>query len=150
MMGNMKRISVLLVSLIAFAGCSPKVHQMGKSIEEKNVQQVQAGVHNKHDVARILGSPTLYSLFQEDRWYYTSKTTEANAFLKPVVAEQDTYIVTFDKSGIVKDVKHLNMDNAKDISYVSRETPTTGQDTSMLQQLFGNFGRITRSDKLNP
>jgi len=147
---DMKKILSFLVVFTALAGCSAKVHHVGKNIEASDVEQIKVGVHHKSDVAQILGSPTLYSLFKEDRWYYASKITETKAFLKHVTEEQNTYIVSFNKSGIVTGVKHLDLENAKDISYVSRETPTTGQDTSMLQQLFGNFGRISRSDKMSP
>ncbi len=146
----MKKFSILLVTLIAISGCTPKVHHVGKSLEEGDIEQVKVGVHKKHEVAQILGSPTLYSLFKEDRWYYTSKVTEANAFLKPVASEQDTYIITFNKAGVVQNIRHLDLADVLEISYVNRETPTTGQDTSMLQQLFGNFGRITRGDKASP
>lgn len=146
----MKRVSFLFIVLVMMAGCSPKVHHVGKPVAEQEIQQVQVGVHTKRDVAGILGSPTFYSLFKEDRWYYAFKVAETTAFLKPVATEQDTYVIVFNENGIVKEVKHLGMEDAKEISYVSRETPTTGQDSSMLKQLFGNFGRITRSDKVNP
>ncbi len=144
----MKQNIFFLAGMLAIAGCSPKVHHQGKAIEESEIQQIKVNEHSKEDVSRMLGSPTMQSMFQDDRWYYFSKTTETTAFLKPVASEQNIYVINFNKSGKVREVKHLNLDNSQNVSYVNRETPTTGQDTSMLQQLFGNFGRITRSDKM--
>lgn len=144
------KYSVLLMScVLALAGCSPKVHHQGKLVEKSEIEQIKVGEHNKEDVASILGSPSMQSMFQDDRWYYFSKVTETTAFLKPVAAEQDIYVVNFDKAGKVSEVKHLGLDDSRDVAHVSRETPTTGQDISVMKQLFGNFGRITRSDKMD-
>lgn len=146
----MKHSILLLTCALALSGCSPKIHHQGKAIEQSELDQIKVKQHSKEDVARILGSPTMQSMFQDDRWYYFSKTTETTAFLKPVASEQNIYVVNFDRSGKVSEIKHLNLENSQDVAYVGRETPTTGQDTSMLQQVFGNFGRIaTRSDKMD-
>lgn len=145
----MKHSMLFFVCALALTGCSPKVHHQGKTIEQSELEQIKVGEHSKEDVARILGSPTMQSMFQDDRWYYYSKTTETTAFLKPVAAESNIFVVNFNKSGKVSEIRYLNLDNSQDVAYVNRETPTTGQDTSMLQQIFGNFGRITRSDKMD-
>lgn len=143
----MKNVFVLTISCLFLAACAPKIHHQGKPVDESNVEQIQKGISTKHDVARLLGSPTMASVFQDDRWYYASRTTETNAFLKPVATQQDIFVVTFNDQGIVTDFKHLGLDDSQGVDYVNRETPTSGKDSSMLQQMFGNFGRITRSDK---
>jgi len=144
----MKNYVLFFVGALALTGCSPKVHHQGKAIEQSELEQIKVNQHSKEDVARILGSPSMQSMFADDRWYYCSKTTETTAFMKPVASEQNVYVINFDKTGKVREIKHLDLDNSQQVSYVNRETPTTGQDTSMLQQLFGNFGRITRGDKM--
>ena len=144
----MKKIFIFSCLGLLLSACAPKIHYVGKNLEKEDVAKIKVGQHYKQDVAQILGSPSFYSMFQDDRWYYTSKVTEAKAFLKPVVSEQDTYVVSFDKNGVVKEVRHLGLGDAQKINYAGRETPTTGHDSSILKQLFGNFGRITRSDNL--
>lgn len=145
----MKYSSLLTVSVLALSACSPKVHHQGKLIEATEIEQVKVSEHNKEDVLSMLGSPSMQSMFQDDRWYYFSKVTETTAFLKPVAAQQDVYVINFDGAGKVSSVNHLGLDDSQQVSYVSRETPTTGQDTSVLKQIFGNFGRITRTDKMD-
>jgi outer membrane protein assembly factor BamE (lipoprotein component of BamABCDE complex) len=145
----MKQYILVFACALAVAGCCPKVHHQGKSVEQSEIEQIKVNQHSKADVARLLGSPTMQSMFKDDRWYYFSKTTETTAFLRPVAAEQNIYVINFDKTGKVSEIKHLNLDDSHQVAYVNRETPTTGQDTSMMQQLFGNFGRISRSDKMD-
>jgi outer membrane protein assembly factor BamE (lipoprotein component of BamABCDE complex) len=145
----MRNFVLLCVGVLALTACSPKVHHQGKAVEQSEIEKIKVNQHTKEDVANLLGSPSMQSMFADDRWYYCSKTTETTAFMKPVAAEQNVYVVNFDKTGRVASVKHLDLENSQSVSYVNRETPTTGQDTSMLQQLFGNFGRISRSDKMD-
>ena len=147
---KMKKILVFPFLVLLLSACASRVHYVGKNLDKEDIARIKVGQHTKQDVAQILGSPTLSSMFQNDRWYYASKITETKAFLSPVVSEQNVYIITFGENGTVNAVKHLGLEDAKNVSYVGRETPTTGQDTSILQQLFGNFGKITRSDKVRP
>ncbi len=125
----MRQYILLLVGTLALAGCSPKVHHQGKAVEQAEIDQIKVNQHRKEDVAQILGSPTMYAMFQDDRWYYYSKITETKAFMKPVASEQNLYVITFDKGGVVRDIKHLDLDNSEDVAYVNRETPTPGQNT---------------------
>lgn len=145
----MKKIVLLSTVAIALTACSPKVHHQGKIVEQAEIDQIKAGHHRKEDVAQILGSPTMSAMFKDDRWYYFSKVTQTTAFMKPVASEQNIYVIEFDKTGVVREVKHLGLEDSKKVAYVNRETPTTGHDTSVFQQLFGNFGRIARSDKMD-
>jgi outer membrane protein assembly factor BamE (lipoprotein component of BamABCDE complex) len=142
----MRKSILFLAGTLALGGCSPKVHHQGKAVELSEIEQVKVNQHTKEDVARILGSPSMQSMFADDRWYYFSKTTETTAFLKPVAAEQNIYVVNFNDSGLVSEVKHLDLGDSQKVAYVNRETPTTGQDTSVLQQIFGNFGKIAKKD----
>jgi outer membrane protein assembly factor BamE (lipoprotein component of BamABCDE complex) len=51
-------------------------------------------------------------------------------------------IIKFDKKGVVSDVEKKTLKDGRDIAIVQRETPTTGSDISVIQQLFGNIGRF--------
>ena len=54
---------------------------------------------------------------------------------------------TLDHSAMVKfgevwKPKRLGQDDARDVRVVSRVTPSPGNDRTLLQQLFGNLGRL--------
>ncbi|MEN8237145.1 MAG: outer membrane protein assembly factor BamE [Pseudomonadota bacterium] len=132
--------------VLLLAGCSPNVHYQGKKVDPDDLDQIKQGVHNKHDVARILGSPSTMSTFDDRTWYFISKTTEAVAFLNPDVKEQQVIAVVFDDAGLVQEVVERDIEDGKKIQLVERVTETTGQKRSFLQQVFGNFGRIVRKD----
>lgn len=120
------------------------VHHHGKLIDREEIANITPGSHNKEDVFRLLGTPSTTATFDSNTWYYISKITEAKAFFAPKTTEQDVYVVEFDDSGIVKNIIHRGVEDSQEVVYVNRITPTTGQSTSFMQQIFGNFGRISR------
>ncbi len=141
------RNSISVVTLTAFlSACSSNVHYQGKKVEEEDLSQLKTGLHNKQDVARILGSPSTTTGFSDDKWYYVSKTTEAVSFLKPDVKDQQVLALKFDQSGLLREIEEHDITAGKEVDYVERVTSTAGQQKSFFQQVFGNFGRMARQD----
>jgi outer membrane protein assembly factor BamE (lipoprotein component of BamABCDE complex) len=143
----MKSSRVTLCLVFLMVGCSPIVHHQGKLAEESALKEIARGRHTREDVERILGSPSTLATFNDKTWYYISKTTQAKAFFTPEVLDQKTIAITFDDAGYVKEIGELKLADAQDVELVERVTPTTGHSMTFLQQVFGNFGRMTRQDK---
>ncbi|MGB0935394.1 MAG: outer membrane protein assembly factor BamE [Alphaproteobacteria bacterium] len=139
-----KKLLPTLAITALCAACSPTIHHQSKHLDQAAIDNVRVGVHSKRDVAQLLGTPSTMATFDPNTWYYVSKVTSTTAFFHPDVASQDAYVVKFDRNGIVQDVAHKTFDDAEDPDHVDRITPTSGQKMSFLEQMFGNFGRITR------
>ena len=146
MRSSFAKITVCLALALVIVGCSPMVQHQGKNLDDDDLQQVKSGIHNKEDVMRILGSPSSIAAFDNNKWYYIYKKTEATAFFKPKIAEQKITEIDFTQAGLVAQVKYLDLSDAKDVAYVERITPTSGHSGSFLKQIFGNFGRVARQD----
>ena len=140
----MKTYLVILLAC-SLSACSPIIDYHGKKPEPEQISHLKPGLHTRDDVLQILGSPTTQSAFDNNRWYYISETTESKAFLKPKVVEKKIVMVAFDSTSRVKEVKALDQIEGETVEYVERITPTHGHSRSILEQIFGNFGRISRS-----
>lgn len=108
--------------------------------------QIQPGLQTRAEVARLLGTPTSIGTLDGERWYYLTRVTENLAFYDPKQIDQRVVVVEFDGNDRVKDIHSYSVDEARRIDFVARETPTQGKDLSVLQQLFGNFGRFERPE----
>lgn len=131
--------------LLLTAACAPRDDYRGTSIDEEKLKQVVVGQTTEAQVATLLGSPSTSSTFPDwgTTYYYISSETEAVAFLAPEVIDQQVLAIAFDKSsGKVKDIKRYGLKDGKQIAFVDRETPTRGKELTVLEQLFGNFGRF--------
>lgn len=138
--------AVVLMALVAGAGlaaCSPTTNVRGHVIEPRLVQAIQPGVDDQASVKAMLGTPSVTATFTDKRWYYVSRTTEQLAFFKPEVLEQQIVMVAFDDSGVVQDVRNIDLAEAEKVNPVNDETPTRGRELGFWEQIFGNIGRFS-------
>lgn len=142
-------LAALAAGLILSA-CSPKIIQHGNVPDEEQVVQIQPGIDNKDRVQQLLGSPSTEGSFGQDIWYYVSKKTSQTGFLEPDVIDQGVLAVTFDQEGIVNDLKVYDQSDGRLVAMVDRETPTHGNEMTILQQLMGNLGRFDPESTSKP
>lgn len=140
-------LAALAVLAVSAGACSPIVRNTGNMVEEERVAAIEQGRTSQAEVARLLGSPSAVSTFENDVWYYIGQRTETTAFLPPEVVARKVLIVHFDRDGIVSQMEKRGMDDAREIQIADRETPTLGQDRSMLAEFFGNIGRFSGKDE---
>ena len=133
----------LLFSATAVVSCAPAVEQRGNLPNPDKLAEIRAGSTTKDEVAKILGTPSSVSVFNNDKsWYYISRRTAQTAFFEPDVLDQQVYIVNFDDQGVVQAVGHRVLEDGKEVTPVARATPAPGRELSFLEQLIGNLGKF--------
>jgi outer membrane protein assembly factor BamE (lipoprotein component of BamABCDE complex) len=132
-----------LLVAAALTACTPRVATRGNLVEDYRLEQVHTGTSTKADVATILGTPTTVSTFDENVWYYIGQRVETVAFYAPEVTKRRVLRMQFDPgSGVLQDLKQLDLKDGEDVAMVSRETPTLGRRIGILEQFLGNIGRF--------
>ena len=146
---SMRQSFVLLATVsgaAAVVSCAPSVDQRGNLPNPDKLAEIHAGTTTKDEVAKILGTPSSVSVFNNDKsWYYISRRTSQTAFFEPDVLDQQVYVVNFDDQGVVKAVDHKALEDGKEITPVARATPAPGRELSFLEQLIGNLGKFNGS-----
>ncbi len=132
----------VLAACTLIAGCARPPVVSGNHLDDARLEKIQPGAHTRDDVFDILGSPSHRSAFRGNHWYYVSRTSQQTAFFQPDVIDQRLVVVTFDPDGLVQEVRMVTMDETQDVVPVARETPTAGDDVTIMKQLFGNLGRF--------
>jgi len=132
--------------LLAVSACSAveTPHQLrGNHVEADLIKELVPGTSTRSDATSLLGSPTTKGAFDDNTWIYISETTRTRVGRLPGITAQDVTMLTFDQGGVLRDVKHLNQDDGRDVSVVGRATPSPGSEASFLQQLLGNVGKFS-------
>lgn len=135
-----KYLFIVLVLLIT--SCSPIVENRGYVFDEKLLDQIEINKTISNDVMSILGSPSTTSAIDSSTWYYIFSKAETIAFYRPEVTDRRVLAVSFGNDNKVNNLKYYGLEDGKIISYVDRTTPTRGRELTILQQLFGNLGRL--------
>ncbi len=131
-----------LIGAAALAACSPVVNTRGNAPNPEKLAQIKLGVHTREQVERLLGTPSIKATFSNDTWYYVNKQTETFAFFQPKVQERQVVAIHFDKSGVVEEIRRYNKESGREITPVARTTPSPGEKLGIIEQLFGNLGRV--------
>ena len=129
---------MILVILIIGLTAGPAVSLYGSP----TVSPVTAAVHDKESITTLLGSPTSIADFNGETWYYVYRKSERIAIFEEKITEQRVLAVQFDDIGVVSGLKLYDLEDARPVATVERVTPTRGKEFTLLEQLFGNFGRF--------
>ena len=139
-----KRRSPLLtaciaVASLALAGCSgtsfSQVYQRGYVLPEGALEQVPMGA-SQEQVLIVLGTPSTVATVSGEVFYYISQRgVQSAAFLPQTVTDQRVVAVYFDKTRRVERLANYGLKDGKVFDFVSRTTPTGGQELSYIGYL---------------
>lgn len=110
--------------------------QRGYVISQGALDQIPIG-SSQEQVLLVLGSPSTIATVDGEVFYYISQKAKKVMFLRPEITEQRVIAVYFDpKDKRVTRVADYGLKDGKVFDFVSRSTPTGGQEVSLLGQIF--------------
>ena len=134
---------MLVAAGLAFAGCTPAVDHRGYVVPKQAVGKLAAGTATRSEVLQALGTPSTTAAFDDNTWYYFGETVQREAFLDPELIERHVLILRFDDGGLLSEVGTRDARSGREVTLVSRETPTAGHSLTVIEQILGNIGRFS-------
>lgn len=114
----------------------------GHMVEEEELRQLVPGVSSRRDVESLLGSPSATGTFDDSDWFYIGSVTRQRPGRQLAIEDQRVVRIRFDRGGRVQEIARLGPEDGREVQAVSRTTPSPGNERTLLQQLFGNIGRV--------
>jgi len=107
----------------------------GYQLDENAVNQVKKGM-SAEQVLQILGTPSTVSTVGNKNWYYISQRSRRTLqFMGEQVIDQRVTAVYFDNNLRVERVGLYGIQDGKVFDFISRTTPSGGEETSFLGQI---------------
>ena len=133
---------VIACLALALGGCSgasfSQVYQRGYVLPEGALEQIPMGA-SQEQVLIVLGTPSTVATVSGEVFYYISQRgVQSAAFLPQKVTDQRVVAVYFDKNRRVERLANYGLKDGKVFDFVSRTTPTSGQELSYIGYLLGN------------
>jgi outer membrane protein assembly factor BamE (lipoprotein component of BamABCDE complex) len=136
---SLRRAAVVLAISLSAAGCLTSTYNRGYVFDQASLDQVPVGA-SQEQVLLVLGTPSTIATVSGEAFYYISQRTEQKAaFLNPQVVDQRVLAVYFDRERRVARIANYGVQDGKIFDFVSRTTPTGGEELSLLRQIFGNL-----------
>jgi outer membrane protein assembly factor BamE (lipoprotein component of BamABCDE complex) len=134
-------VALAVFILGSAVGCQATRDYRGFVAPEGTIEQVQLGM-TRPQVEELLGTPSATSTVAGTTYYYISSVFETTAFFEPEEVDRRVYAVEFDDGQAVQRLAHYGLKDGKVFDFISRTTPTRGKELTVVQQIFGNFGRF--------
>jgi outer membrane protein assembly factor BamE (lipoprotein component of BamABCDE complex) len=116
----------------------------GYQVDEQTIDQVKIGATTKPQALALLGTPSTTSTVGGDAWYYIGqKMVRPLAFMPATMKDQHVMAVYFDKSGKVSRIANYGMKDGQVFDFVSRTTPTGGQEPDFLRNIMSGLFKFT-------
>jgi outer membrane protein assembly factor BamE (lipoprotein component of BamABCDE complex) len=130
------------LAALGLPACAPNISTHGHRLDAAALAQIEPGQSSEDDVVQLLGSPSSLATFDDRTWYYVSQRIERRTFYFNTVVAQDVVAIVFDDQGTVSRIDRHDLNGAREVDLVDRETPTAGNELTVLEQFLGNIGRF--------
>ncbi|MCL2716001.1 MAG: outer membrane protein assembly factor BamE [Alphaproteobacteria bacterium] len=133
---GLRAITTAAVLAVALAGCAGEQFQKGYILPTGALEQIPIGA-SQDQVLIVMGTPSTVATLEGEVFYYISQRAERKiAFMDQKVIDQRVIAIYFDKSRHVRRLANYGLHDGKIFDFVSRTTPTSGQELSYLAPLF--------------
>ncbi len=134
-----RRLRILAAATLicgTLGACTSEQFQKGYILPENALEQIPIGA-SQDQVLIVLGTPSTVATLSGEVFYYISQRSERKAaFLNQRVIDQRVIAVYFDKTRTVMRIANYGLQDGKIFDFISRTTPTSGQELSYLAPLF--------------
>ncbi|MBR0814608.1 MULTISPECIES: outer membrane protein assembly factor BamE [Bradyrhizobium] len=120
----------------ALTGCTGEQFQKGYILPPGALEQIPIGA-SQDQVLIVMGTPSTVATLDGEVFYYISQRSERTvAFMNQKVVDQRVIAIYFDKSRRVRRLANYGLQDGKIFDFISRTTPTSGQEINYLTPLF--------------
>jgi len=121
---------------VALAGCTGEQFQKGYILPPGALEQIPIGA-SQDQVLIVMGTPSTVATLDGEVFYYISQRSERKvAFMNQQVVDQRVIAIYFDKNRRVRRLANYGLQDGKIFDFISRTTPTSGQEMNYLAPLF--------------
>ena len=140
---NLRRPLLATAALtVALMACAPVIDNRGYIFDDRLLDGLQKGVTTMDTVRSDLGSPSTVATLNEATFFYVYSRIVTESYRAPEEVDRKVLTVSFDQNNRVRDFAVYGLEDGIIVPIVNRTTATQGQALTVLEQLFGNLGRL--------
>ena len=131
-----RAVAAIALMCAALGACTGEQFQKGYILPPGALEQIPIGA-SQDQVLIVMGTPSTVATLNGEVFYYISQRSERKvAFMNQQVVDQRVIAIYFDKNRQVQRLANYGLQDGKIFDFISRTTPTSGQELSYLTPLF--------------
>lgn len=128
-------LGLALSGALLVAACGQDAQTRGYVVDDKALEQIKPGV-SAESVILILGTPSMVSTVGGKGYYYVSqRVSQRYQFMEAKITDQRVIAVHVDAKNKVERVANYGIEDGKVFDFISRTTPTGGEELTLVRQL---------------
>jgi outer membrane protein assembly factor BamE (lipoprotein component of BamABCDE complex) len=132
---GLRSTAAVVLFCAVVAGCGEQF-QRGYILPPGALEQIPIGA-SQDQVLIVLGTPSTVATLNGEVFYYISQRSERRlAFMSDHIVDQRVIAVYFDKNRQVRRLANYGMKDGMIFDFISRTTPTSGQEINYVAPLF--------------
>jgi outer membrane protein assembly factor BamE (lipoprotein component of BamABCDE complex) len=133
---GMRGLAAIALVCAVLGGCTGEQFQKGYILPAGALEQIPIGA-SQDQVLIVMGTPSTVATLNGEVFYYISQRSERPvAFMNQRVVDQRVIAIYFDKNRQVRRLANYGLQDGKIFDFITRTTPTSGQELSYLTPLF--------------
>ena len=134
---SLRTAATVALVCAALGGClTGEQFQKGYILPPGALEQIPIGA-SQDQVLIVMGTPSTVATLSGEVFYYISQRSERPvAFMNQKVVDQRVIAIYFDKNRQVQRLANYGLQDGRIFDFISRTTPTSGQELSYLTPLF--------------
>ena len=128
--------AAVALTCAVLGACTNEQFQKGYILPPGALEQIPIGA-SQDQVLIVMGTPSTVATLNGEVFYYISQRAERPVmFMNQKVVDQRVIAIYFDKNRQVRRLANYGLKDGKIFDFISRTTPTSGQELSYLTPLF--------------
>ena len=132
---GLRTTAVVVLLCAVMAGCGEQF-QKGYILPPGALEQIPIGA-SQDQVLIVMGTPSTVATLNGEVFYYISQRSERPiAFMSDRIVDQRVIAIYFDKNRQVRRLANYGLKDGMIFDFISRTTPTSGQEINYVAPLF--------------
>ena len=133
---GLRSAAVIALVCAVLGACTGEQFQKGYILPPGALEQSPIGA-SQDQVLIVMGTPSTVATLNGEVFYYISQRSERKVmFMEQKIIDQRVIAVYFDKNRQVQRLANYGLQDGRIFDFISRTTPTSGQELSYLTPLF--------------
>ena len=133
---GLRAVAAIALVCAALGGCTGEQFQKGYILPPGALEQIPIGA-SQDQVLIVMGTPSTVATLSGEVFYYISQRADRPlAFMNDKIVDQRVIAIYFDKNRQVRRLANYGLKDGMIFDFISRTTPTSGQELSYLTPLF--------------
>src|ERR1700723_3459173 len=133
---SMRSAAAIALVCAVLGGCTGEQFQKGYILPPGALEQIPIGA-SQDQVLIVMGTPSTVATLNGEVFYYISqRASRPVAFMNDQIVDQRVIAIYFDRNRQVQRLANYGLQDGRIFDFISRTTPTSGQELNYLTPLF--------------